>query len=206
MAPSPRETTAILLAGGRSARFGSDKGRAEWRGRSLLEHAEANLPFGRAETILVIRADQDADYEGVLPGATLVHDDPDLPDGPLRGVISGLRACETPWAWIVACDQPLVRPEFLAALLRVADDRPVIPEWGGRLQPLTALYPSEYAEDLTQFAAAGEPSLIGALLRAGLLVFEENPCREFDPDGRSFLNVNTPEQLEEIEKLLKESS
>ena len=74
------------------------------------------------------------------------------------------------------------------------------------MQPLVALYPSEYAEDLADFAAAGERSLIGALVRAGQLVFEEGPCRAFDPDGRSFLNVNTPEQLEEVEKLLKEES
>lgn len=204
MNPSLDETTAILLAGGRSTRFGEDKGRAEWRGRTLLEHVADGLPGERAETMLVVREEQAEEYRAA--GISLVHDDPSLPDGPLRGVISGLRACETAWAWIVACDQPLVRPALLAGLLGAADDRPVIPEWGGRLQPLTALYPAEYAYDLADFAAAGERSLIGALVRAGHLEFEEDACRGFDPDGRSFLNVNTPEQLAEIEKLLKDES
>lgn len=206
MSPSPRETTAILLAGGRSVRFGADKGRADLRGRTLLERVAADLPEGRAGTLCVVRADQAADYAAALAGATLVHDDPDLPDGPLRGVISGLRACATDWAWVIACDQPLVKPALLCGLLEAADDRPVIPAWGGRLQPLCGLYPAAYAADLADFAAAGERSLIGALVRAGHLEFAEDACRGFDPDGRSFLNVNTPEQLDEIDALLKDES
>ena len=38
MSPTSPECTAIILSGGRSVRFGQDKGRAQWRGRSLLQH------------------------------------------------------------------------------------------------------------------------------------------------------------------------
>jgi len=205
MIPSPRDVTAILLAGGRSRRFGRDKGLAAWRGRPLVLHAAAGLPDRRAATMLVVRPDQAADYLLAAPDLELVPDDPDLAAGPLRGVITGLRACATAWAWVVACDQPLVRPALLRGMLAVADDRPVVPVWGGRLQPVTALYPAAYAADLAAFAAGGERSLTRALVRAGHLELGEEACRGLDPDGRSFLNANSPEGLARIETLVKEA-
>jgi len=204
MPPTPHEVTAIILAGGRSLRFGQDKGRAEWRGRSLLGHVLDVLPSERAGTLVVVRAEQAADYEAEAPGVTIVPDDPALPDGPLRGVITGLKNCPTEWAWIVGCDYPLVRPELLRALLPAADDRPVIPQWNNRLQPLVGLYPAACGADLEAFAAAGERSLIGALISADHLEFLEDACREADPDGRSFLNVNEPGHLDEIEAIAKD--
>ena len=202
MFPPPQEATAIILSGGRSVRFGQDKGRAEWRGRSLLQHVLDGLPSERAGTLLVVRAEQVGDYEDA--GVTIVPDDPTLSDGPLRGVITGLKSCPTEWAWIVGCDYPLVRPELLRSLLPVVDDRPVIPVWGGRLQPLVGLYPADCGADLEAFAQAGEQSLIGALKREDFLEFHEEACREVDSDGRSFLNVNEPRHLDEIEAIAKD--
>jgi molybdopterin-guanine dinucleotide biosynthesis protein A len=205
MSPTSQETTAIILSGGRSVRFGQDKGRAEWRGQSLLQHVLDGLPAERAGTLLVVRSEQANDYEASgLTSLTIVPDDPALPDGPLRGVITGLKACPTEWAWIVGCDYPLVRPELLRALFTAADDRPVIPEWAGRLQPLVGLYPAACGADLEAFAATGEQSLIGALKRADFVKFLEEACRETDPDGRSFLNVNEPRHLDEIEATAKD--
>ena len=96
----PVAVAAVVLAGGLSSRFGADKSRATWRGRSLAEHVLGSLPAERAQTIVVLRDDQAPD---AWPGAQVVRDDPALPEGPLRGVIAGLRACATPLAWIVAC-------------------------------------------------------------------------------------------------------
>ena len=205
MSPTSPECTAIILSGGRSVRFGQDKGRAQWRGRSLLQHVLDGLPAERAGTLLVVRAEQAGDYEADgLNGVIIVPDDPSLPDGPLRGVITGLKACPTEWAWIVGCDYPLVRSELLLSLFTAADDRPVIPQWDGRLQPLVGLYPAECGPDLEAFAATGEQSLIGALKRADFVEFLEAACRETDPDGRSFLNVNEPRHLDEIETTQKD--
>lgn len=200
MSSPVKNLTAIILAGGRSARFGSDKGLATWRGRRLVDHVLERLPAGRADTVLVLRKEQD---QGSWPGITTVHDDPDLGDGPLRGVIGGLAACRTPWAWIVACDQPLISTDLLEALLPSAgpDDLALIPEWNGRLQPLTGLYALETGPLLAACAASGEHSLIGALKTIGFGVFTEEDCRRFDPSGAGFLNINRPEHLAQLEGL-----
>ena len=169
MASFPKDVTAVILAGGRSTRFGGDKGLATWRGRRLVDHVLERLPVEKTRTVLVLRREQD---EGSWPGVTIVHDDPDLGDGPLRGVIAGIAACRTAWAWVVACDQPLISADLLLALLQSAqpDDRILIPEWNGRLQPLTGLYALETGSLLNECAAAGEQSLIGALKTIGFSV------------------------------------
>jgi molybdopterin-guanine dinucleotide biosynthesis protein A len=198
MEPPRTDVSAVILAGGRSTRFGSDKGLAKWRGRRLVDHVLDGLPAERKGTVLVIRGEQDDES---WPGVTTVHDDPTLNEGPLRGVIRGLAACTTTWAWVVACDQPLVSADLLLALQRsvLADDRALIPEWKGRLKPLTGLYAVQAGPLLAECSAGGEQSLIGALKTVGFRVFAEEECHRSDPRGVGFLNINRPEQFAELE-------
>ena len=197
--------TAIVLAGGLSTRFGSDKARATWRDRELVAHVLARLPDERAETLLVLREEQAA---GEWPGVRLVHDDPERGAGPLRGVIAGLAACTTDWAWIVACDQPLLAPDLLRGLR--ADARPgclaVVPTWQGRLQPLHALYAASGLAHLRARADAGEQSLVAALAAGNLQIFDEAACCAFDPAGRAFVNVNRPEDLADLDRTTPEDT
>jgi molybdopterin-guanine dinucleotide biosynthesis protein A len=190
--------TAVILAGGRSTRFGSDKGLVTWRGRRLVDHVLDRLPAERDGTVLVIREEQD---DGNWPGVTTVHDEPDRNEGPLRGVIRGLAACQTELAWIVACDQPLISADLLLALQKsfLPDDHALLPEWKGRLQPLTGLYAVKSGPLLAERENGGEQSLIGALKTIGFRVFAEEECSQFDPNGAGFLNVNRPEQLAQLE-------
>jgi len=198
MEPEPRNASAVILAGGRSTRFGSDKGLAQWRGRRLVDHVLDRLPPSSGERVLVLRSEQD---KGEWQNVSVVHDDPSRNDGPLRGVIRGLAACTTTWAWVLACDQPLVNPDLLMALLNAAtpEDHALIPEWEGRLKPLTGLYSVKSGPLLEKCNDDGEHSLIGALKTIGYRVFSENDCREHDPHGAGFLNINRPEHLALLE-------
>jgi len=198
MAPDSKTVTAVILSGGRSSRFGSDKGLAEWRGRRLVDHVLDRVPGICSEKVLVLREEQDT---GAWLDIPIVHDDPARHEGPLRGVIRGLAACTTEWAWVLACDQPLVCPELLLDLLVYAtgDDHAIIPEWKGRLKPLTGLYSVRSGSLLEQCSNGGEQSLIGALKTVGYRVFDEENCRRRDPHGAGFLNINRPEQLAELE-------
>lgn len=195
---APREVGAILLAGGESRRFGREKARARWRGRRLIDHVLSGLPAEHGPTLLVLRAEQDGED---WPVDRIVHDDAGLPAGPLRGVIGGLGAAGPKWNWVIACDMPTVRAEFLEAMVRVVgeDDVAVIPRWGGRLQPLCALYSRDVVASLVAAVEAGERSLIAALAAVPTRVLDEDHCRRFDPAGASFLNVNHPATLDDLE-------
>jgi len=199
MTVDARSAAAVVLAGGNSRRFGSDKGGARWCNRSLLEHVIARLPVDRAETIVVLRAEQELDLR---PEWTIIHDDPSLPAGPLRAVVQGLAACHSDWAWVVACDQPLLDTRLLAALSESAGgEHAVIPCWQDHLQPLTGLYATTCGTNLLGCLESGERSLIGALETIGFKIFTEAQCRLIDPAGVGFLNINHPEQMAELERL-----
>ena len=186
---------AIVLAGGQSSRFGSDKALAQFGGRCLVEHVVRALPVERAETLLVQRESQarpSSEFDRVI------FDDPDLPDGPLRGIISGLEASNAEWSWVVACDLPGISPVLLELLVqrRTEESLAVIPEWQERLQPLCALYSRSAAAVLRAAIANGERSAQGALADPRFLRLTTDQVRQVDPSGRSFININTPDALE----------
>jgi molybdopterin-guanine dinucleotide biosynthesis protein A len=191
----------IVLAGGESRRFGSTKALAMWRGRRLIDHVVDRLrPLGGPTLLVTVPAAPDTAW----PVDRVVYDDPALPASPLRGIISGLRECTTDWAWVVACDAPLVEADLLAALRREArpGDVAVIPVWQGRRQPLVACWERAAADALAEILSTGERAPLRALERLGHRSFPAVRCREIDPDGRSFVSVNSPEDLLALDRLV----
>lgn len=187
-------TSLVVLAGGESRRFGSPKALAEWRGKRLVDHVVERLAPLADRTVLV--ADPRSE-ETQWPGDIVVTDDPSLPSGPLRGIVAGLSQCSSDWAWVIACDTPLISPALMTALRdeAIAGDIAVAPLWDGRLQLLAACWETAASPELAKALASGEQSPRRALEALGCRVFPAERCREIDPEGKSFLNVNTPEDL-----------
>lgn len=113
-----------VLAGGRSSRFGSDKGSATLGDRSLVEHATAAIrPYVDELVVIGTR------YGGL----------PDLPRpglGPLGGIAAALdHAAARGFRCVltIGCDMPIVPPILLEALLRrepsFCADAPVLGLW-----------------------------------------------------------------------------
>lgn len=190
-------TSAIVLAGGDARRFGTDKARARWTGRRLVDHVVAVLRPLSEKIILVTQAERRAES---WPADQVVCDDPTLPAGPLRGLVRGLVACHGTHAWVVACDAPRLQSELLLALRRECrpQDLAVLPVWEGRPQPLVACYAAAAAEPLAELLADGEHSPLRALATLGYRALPEKRCRQLDPEGLSFINVNSPADLERL--------
>ena len=110
--------SAIVLAGGRSSRFGRDKLVEPLDGRPLLEHA-IDAVTSLADEVLVVVARSAA---ASLPaGITVVHDASDF-EGPLVGLVTGLNAATGSRCLVVGGDMPTLLPTVLAALLAALDD------------------------------------------------------------------------------------
>ena len=195
-------TSVIILAGGGSRRFGSHKALAEWRGKRLVDHVAERIGSMGNITILVTNPlPEEPDW----PGDKVVYDDRSKPAGPLRGIVRGLAECSADWAWVVSCDTPLVSRELLREMRSEAHpgDIAVTPVWRGLRQPLVACWEKAARSALAEVLSSGEHSPGAALDGLGCKLFSEERCREFDPDGRSFFNVNTPEDLVELDRLFK---
>ncbi|GIW17776.1 MAG: putative molybdenum cofactor guanylyltransferase [Tepidiforma sp.] len=202
-----RGIEAVILAGGRSTRFGRDKASAPLRGRPLLQWVAGSVAPA-ADRIVIVRAPGQPLPAIDVPLPVEVVED-ELPGlGPLAGLAAGFAAVESDLAFACSCDAPLIAPALVARLAAIAREtaadvvRPLV---GGFPQPLVAVY--RPAACLSAFRRALETGAGGLRIVAaceGLRVIEpgEADLRPFDPGLRSFLNANTPERLAEIDRLL----
>lgn len=193
-------TTGLILAGGASRRFGSEKAAARLGGVALLAHAHRRLaPHCRRVGVSAPRLSQAAQLAIGL-GATLVRDPPNAPRGPLSGIAAGL-------AWtqregedlmlVVPCDTPLL-PEDLAMRLldAIGTRQAAVARTADGLQPLCALWRTTLLEPLLAALAHGEhPPVRHLLLEAAAVEVS------FD-DARAFANLNTPQDLALAEQRL----
>jgi molybdopterin-guanine dinucleotide biosynthesis protein A len=131
---------AIVLAGGRSLRFGSDKLAADVGGTPLLRHSvDAALALG-ASVVVVGPA-----HDGLPDGVTVVREDPPL-SGPYSAVSAGLAALDLHAEVVLVLAGDLVDPGALLPALLVAlrtaggAEAAVAVDTAGRRQPLLAAY------------------------------------------------------------------
>lgn len=194
---SERRVSAIVLAGGRSSRFGRDKLAEPIHGKPLLDHAIDAVRSIAAEIIVVVAPEGGPALP--MPRGVMIVRDTAAYDGPLAGLLAGLGAAREPVVLVTAGDMPELQPVVVQALLAGLGgsglDAAVL-EDAGRRRPL----PMAVARDPARLAverliAAGERRL-GALLDViATTVIAEADWRAMDPDGRSLRDVDTPDDL-----------
>ena len=191
--------TAIVLAGGRSSRFGSPKVAAELDGRPLLDHVLDAVAAVATDVVVVLGPDQPA--PAMPAGVRAVRDTQEF-GGPLVGLAVGLEASTSLRAVVVGADMPRLRPAVLEALLAALADpgRPaaILEEPAGR-RPLPlalAVEPARRAAVAT--LASGGRSLLALLERLEVAVVPAAQWRALDPDGDSLADVDRPEDLERL--------
>ena len=189
---SEPRVSAIVLAGGRSSRFGRDKLVEPLAGRTLLEHAIAAVgPLAR-ETIVVGR--QNATPR--LAGGTVLLHDPSPFEGPLVGLLTGLRGATQPITLVVGGDMPTMVRSVLEALIARLDDPTVdatVLEDAGRDRPLPSAVRTAPATAIAErLVAAGERRL-GALFEAlPTGVIDEPTWHTLDPAGMTLRDIDAP--------------
>ena len=192
-------TTGIVLAGGRSSRFGSDKLVARVDGERLLDRSVAALD-GLVSEILVI-SEPGATRE--MPSASVpvrIVEDPEPFGGPLIGLLAGLEAASEPIVVVLGGDMPTVMPAVLRLLVGrlLADDAhgAAILASRGRRVPLPLVLRTGAATDTARaLIGDGERRLRSVLDRLATLTLAEADWRPLDPEGRTLRDVDTPADL-----------
>ena len=187
--------TAIVLAGGRSRRFGRDKLIEAVSGRPLLEHAIEGVGAVADETIVVAAADE----ARIVPGGVVVVRDSVSFEGPLVGLLTGLRHASHPLAIVVGGDMPTLVPSVLSGLvnrlLEPSLDAAIL-EDGGVGRPLPgALRVAVALSAAERLVEAGERRLRALYEAISTDVIDEPTWRELDPDGRTLRDIDTPGDL-----------
>jgi molybdopterin-guanine dinucleotide biosynthesis protein A len=192
---------ALILCGGGSRRMGRDKASLPFAGETMLARTmrlvAESIP--REQIVLVAAVDQTLPS---LPWAAPVIRDRAAEQGPLPALVDGLAAlpANVSAVLVTSCDAPLLESAFVEALFAAIDVGvdAAVPGDGSRLYPLNAVYRPSCMASLRSACDAGQTSLQGALRSSGFrlkkLPVEQLRC--VDPELRSLLNCNTPEEYQ----------
>ncbi len=185
-------SAAVVLAGGKSSRMGRPKALVVFDGEPLIAHLVRSLHRIFHNIIVVAAAEQELPE---LP-VTLIRDELAF-QGPVAGIYYGLRAAADEFAFVTSCDAPFLNLSLVRFLTtQIRDFDVVVPYWEERFQPLHAVYRAKLAPLLAEQLERGELRPVTLFGRVRTLKIQPDEIRRFDPDGTSFLNMNTPADYE----------
>jgi molybdopterin-guanine dinucleotide biosynthesis protein A len=202
--------SAIVLAGGVSRRLGQDKRRLRlWgaAGPMLLEHVVGIVARLCADVVVVLN---DPAAWGSLPARLA----PDIytGGGSLGGIYTGLLVARHEYALAVACDMPFLDAGLIGAMLaRPRNYDLLIPRAlqpgtaRNRLdvEPLHAIYAKACLAPMRATLESDQRQIAAFFPAVRVAYIEPDETRRYDPAGRSFLNINTPEQVAEAVRELR---
>jgi molybdopterin-guanine dinucleotide biosynthesis protein A len=198
--PAPHAVSGIVLAGGRSSRFGSDKLVARVDGERLLDRSVAAL--GEVVTEILVVSEPGATRElptGVAVPLRVVAD-PEPFGGPLVGLLAGLEAAREPLVVVVGGDMPGIVPDVLRLLIGrlVADDGRAAAtlQSRGRSAPLPLALRTGAATDAARRLLGDDERRLRAIVeRLATVVIDERDWRPLDPAGETLRDVDEPGDL-----------
>jgi molybdopterin-guanine dinucleotide biosynthesis protein A len=195
------DASGIVLAGGRSVRFGGDKLAALIDGRALLDRAVDPLAEICREVIVVVApGDRSRRKRWSTRLASIrVVQEIEAYRGPLAGLATGLEAAAFPLVLVVGGDMPMLVREVLELLLgslATSDATAAVLGSGDRFQPLPEALRREPALAAVRDALdRGDRSLLALLEGVRVATVPEGAWRALDPDGATLLDVDVPADL-----------
>ena len=151
----------VVLAGGRSVRFGGEKAAALLGGRPLLMWAAERLQGSCAAVAVNARPGTEAEAIAQAAGLPVLHDAPGDAAGPLAGVKAGLGWAQGLGARALAvspCDAPLLPKDLFVRLVEAAGVGAAMAETSDGRQPLCAVWPvSALSAVATALAGGAHP-------------------------------------------------
>lgn len=198
---------ALVLAGGKSSRFGRKKALAKLAGRPLLLHVLDSAMSAADEVLVAVgREDQVARYRQVVGKSVRVLKDRVHNKSPLVGIVTGFQAMKSRYSLVLSCDTPFARPDVLELLFEKAvGSDAAIPRWpNGDLEPLQSVYKVGKALPAAKLAlgqgAFRMVDMIKQLRRVTYVPVRE--IKRLDGDLVTFFNVNTEGDLVRAEAAL----
>ena len=190
MAIGGARVLGVVLAGGRSTRWGSEKAVAVVNAAPMVARVAAVLSRACDEVAVNAPDDSGAAAWARAAGLRVLPDAADAPDGPLAGVLAGLdAAADRGDAWLLTtpCDTPWLPEDLGARLLAAAGDAPAATAVTSEgTHPLCTLWSVRLRAPLADALAGGaHPSV-----RAWLQEVGATPAHFAEP--RAFKNLNTP--------------
>lgn len=187
-------STAIILTGGKSHRFGRDKALVEINGVPLVRkiHQFLSKMFDR---VFIVGGNPESSKS---MGFELLPDR--IKDvGALAGIYTGLIEAPDPWLFAVACDMPFLNKHVMKIIIEnIANEDILCPRINEIRQPLHAVYHKSCIEKIEMLKERKDISLPLLFENADVRFLAEDYFAGVDNYGLSFVDFNTPEELKKL--------
>ena len=197
--------SAAILAGGAATRMGGKRKALLKLGRGrIIDRILSALAPLFDDLLLAVRDPEPFEHLGVR-----MAEDRFEARCSLTGLHTALTGAEHEHVFVTSCDTPFLQPELIQALQRHVTGRQdvVVPTRDGWYHyPLCAIYSKNCLPHVEAALKQGRHQLIRFFQAVRLDAVPLADLRPHDPDLLSLFNVNTPEDLEEAERLLAESA
>ena len=192
--------TIVLQAGGKSTRMGKDKALLPFQGIPLIKRLRDRFSDMGDELLVITN-----DFSGYQDLAVPLYKDI-IPDrGALGGLYTALSISKNPLVGLIAADLPFASPALLAHLIKIlltSGAEAAIPSTERGLEPLHAVYRRDTSLPLVKGAIDQNLWRMNSWFdQAEILILTPEETRRVSSSKHTFLNLNTPEDLQKAEKL-----
>lgn len=192
----------IVLCGGQSSRMGRPKLTLPFGDELMLPRIVRILRSVVSPVVVVAGPNQEVPP---LPDDVRVVRDEQEHLGPLAGIEIGLRSLRgvVDVAYVSSCDVPLLRPEFIAEMIRrLGSHELAVPREGNFHHPLAAVYRTSLTERVHQLVADQRLRPLFLIQTSDAVEVSVAELMAVDPHLNSLRNLNQPEDYEEALSIL----
>jgi len=192
--------TGVILSGGLNTRFdGENKAFISVGGRRIIDRL-LDVFSDLFDEIILVTNHPELFLQWDL---TIVTDIFDLRSS-LTGIHTGLFYSNNPYAFFSACDTPFLKKELVEILVKQIEQKfdIIMPETAAGFEPLCAIYSKRCLKPAEDHLTANKVKIQWAFRSNRIKNIPENQLRTVDPELRSFLNINTPEDLVRAEEMV----
>lgn len=185
----------VIQAGGKSSRMGESKVLMPFLGVPLIQRVFERTNEIAQEVLIVSNDPEELEFMDVK----LVSDS--IPGkGAIGGLFTAMDKASSELVAVVACDLPFVSAAILkegARLLDLTGADVAIPRVNGDFyEPLHAVYRRQTCKTaILQAIQADQRRLISWFASVQVLEMDEELCKQLDPDGLAFFNINNKEDF-----------
>jgi molybdopterin-guanine dinucleotide biosynthesis protein A len=190
----------LVLAGGKSTRFGSNKALVKLEGKPLIAHV-VDLALHVADEVVVAigRESSAVVYRKLLPKSVTVVKDRLRAKSPLVGILTGLQVMKSGYSMVLSCDTPFVKDDVLKLLFkRAVHSDAAIPKWAnGDIEPLQSVYKVKSVIPAARLALhRQEFRVVDMIKRLNRVTYVPvRDIKRMDSDLMTFFNINTQSDL-----------
>lgn len=185
-------------------RLGRDKNREVVGESCLLQRVVSSLSLFDCEIIIVTANKQSPLPPIDYPGLRIIEDTY-FGKGALGGIYTGLAASNSRYNFTVACDMPFLNYNLIRYIMQLSPGfDAVVPRLGDMVEPLHAVYSKDCLVPIETVFQQDNLRIYTLYNLIKMRYVDTDEIDKFDPEHRSFFNINTEDDLNMARELVKD--